>query len=553
MANLVAPKNMLEPITEKIITFSGLNRKTEFEDGEMSDMLNLTSDNYPVLTPRRPRGNYQLPNGAVKPLKLMERFERIAMIAKKSNGSVAFFYNRTEVANVTGLTEDTEMVAINTKICFFPQKTYLELVRTGSVVTAGEYGNLEADESVANAAITLNAEDARLSMNTIASAEAFAYDDAVVITGTVSYTDQEGTAHSNVSCNVACAITDVVGNSLVLPALTFNELMGEGATNIIFNGSVQRTMPKLDIVIEWNNRLWGVSNLENTVYACKLGDPKNWLYYQGTSLDSYYAQQGTDEDWTGCAAYSGHLVFFKQNNMTKIYGTAPSNYQITNTQCFGVERGSRNSVVIINDAVFYKSTIGIMVYEGGTPASISDKLNTKFRNVIAGTEGQKYYASIEKMDGSTELVVLDVERGMWHKEDSTRFEGCCTYDGRLYYIEGNSVKVINPETASENYGDYAWKAVFGPFDEYYENRKIFSKLSLRFKANESNVSASVYIALDEGSWELVKEFEQVNTDGEFIPIVPRRCDRYSIKIEGTGNCEIKSLTRRARLGTGDKL
>ena len=114
------------------------------------------------------------------------------------------------------------------------------------------------------------------------------------------------------------------------------------------------------------------------------------------------------------------------------------------------------------------------------------------------------------------------------------------------------VGIINPIVATESYDDMEWMAQFGPFDEFIENRKIYSKLSLRFKVNGPS-HVRVYIALNDGEWEMVKDFDPAVTEGHFIPIIPRRCDRYSVRIEGTGNCEIKSLTRRVRAGTGLKL
>ncbi len=565
MANLVEPVNILEPIEERIIEFKGLDRKTVVEDGEMQMMQNMTSDNYPVLSPRKPRGGYDLPPGAVKPLKIMERFERIAMIAKKANGSIAFFYHLTEVTNVTGLTEDTEMVAINNKICFFPQKTYLEIVRTGSVVATGNYGNLEASSTLSNAEVTLSNEDVRIRMHTETMAADYAYDDAVTINGTLSFTDARGDHHDNVPALASCIIEEVDGKVLILPRETFIELTGEGATNITLTGTISRTMPDLDYVIEWNNRLWGVSNVANTIYACKLGDPKNWQYFQATSLDSYYAEQGTDEDWTGCAAYSNHLIFFKQNSMARIYGTAPSNWQLANAKCYGVEAGSGKSIVVINDRVFYKSTIGIMAYDGGIPYCISDKFNDKFNNVVAGTEGRKYYASCH-FDWGNPLMVLDTEKAMWHVEDELPVEDCCTMDGRLYIVTSGAttdtgkIVVINPSTPTETYADYEWSAVFGPFDEYIENRKIYSKVLIRLLALENNTRVKVRIALDDAAIKptesnslLIADFNPASKEGEFIPVVPRRCDKYSIIVEGKGNVQIKSLTRRIRKGTGGKL
>ena len=82
MANLVSPgykrgtliNRVLPPIEERVIEFMGLNRKAVIAEGEMRDMLNLTSDNYPLLTPRKPRGAMRLPAGVIKPVQLMAKF-----------------------------------------------------------------------------------------------------------------------------------------------------------------------------------------------------------------------------------------------------------------------------------------------------------------------------------------------------------------------------------------------------------------------------------------------------------------------------------------------
>ena len=582
MANLVSPgfntsslvNEILAPNEERIIEFMGLNRRPVVDEGEMSDMWNMTSDNYPLLTPRKPRGLYALPGDAVEPLEIMTRFGKIGLIAEDSNGDIRFYFDGKKVPAVTDLGVNTRMVAINTKICFFPSKTYLEVVQNGDQVTVGSYGSLEDLAELTSVAVTISNEDARIDAGT---GHTFGYDDAVNIEGTLTYTSG-GTSHT-APCLASCIIEEMDGTSLVLPRETFIEMTGEGATNVKFTGNISRTMPNLDHVIEWNNRLWGAVNDDNTIYACKLGDPRNWQYYQGTSMDSYYAQQGTDGIWTGCAHYSNHLIFFKQNSMARIYGSAPSNFQITNTECYGVEEGSRRSVVTINDRVFYKSVIGIMGYDGGIPYCISDKLNTRYKTAVGGTEGTKYYCSAQSENGGYELMVLDIDKAEWHKEDNLRIASYCSLDNKLYYVtqgdgillcgndvicsdwllvggvseEPGTVGIVNPENAAESYSDMHWHATFGPFDEFIENRKIYSKILIRLVPVDDDCKVSVYISLNEGPWELVKAFDPVPKGGEFIPIIPRRCDRYSIKVEGQGNCSIKSLTRRVRRGTGGKL
>lgn len=577
MANLARPVNMLPPVEERIIEFKGLNRRTVVEEGEMSDMWNLTADGYPVLMPRKLRGELDLPDSVKRPLRILKRFNKIGLIAIDTDDNVSFYYDGVKINEVDDISTESIAVAINNRMCFFPQKTVIDITNLG--LQEGTYRSLEADVTLSAASVTISSADARM---VLPVGHGLKYDDAINI-HIDEYTPSGGSLVAtdfDISCIVEEVIEGISTDTIVLPVNTFIEMTGAGVTSFTITGTLKRTMHDLDFVVEWNNRLWGCSNADNTIYASKLGDPSNWNYYQGTGMDSYYAEQGTDEFFTGIAEYSGHLIFFKPNSMTRVYGTAPANYQITNTKAYGVEDGSSASILTINDTVFYKSAIGIMAYQGGIPYCISDKFNTKFKNVVAGTEGTKYYASCilnDKGESKGRVMVYDIAKRMWHAEDDLRFMNACKMGDKIYcttssanvlvcdedvicapdlmvstdFVEGTAF-VINPDTPTETYDDFEWMAQFGPYDEYIEEHKIYSKLAMRVKANGS-ASMKVYISIDEGEWEQVGDYPQVSTKGDFIPIIPRRCDRYSVKIEGKGNCEIKSLTRRVRRGSFGRL
>ncbi len=597
MANLVAPINILEPVEEQIMEFKGLNRRSYKEDGEMGDMLNLSADDYPLLSPRKSRFRVQLDSNIVKPLQIIARYGKLAMLATDASANVWFWFDGVKQSQVTGLSTSSRMVAINTKICFFPEKKYIEIIPNGNSYTIGSTGELEAEQTVTSVAFALTSDYGKFDLP---ADHGFKYDDAVTLGAAVTYKDTNAVTKTK-TVSTSCIIEAVENdNTICIAADVFELTDADTSESMTITANIKRTMGNiyLDHVIEWNNRLWGASNEDNTIYACKLGDPTNWQYFQGTSLDSYYATQGTDGVWTGVAAYSGHIIFFKPNGMCRIYGTAPSNYQVTNTKCFGVEDGSSLSVVTINDVVYYKSLVGIMAYSGSVPVCISDKLADDFANVVAGSEGSKYYATIQRKtnENAFEFVVYDIDKGVWLKEDDLKIRSSCAINNRLYVstfaggelvcsdtlycdpylVEAvtngqGDVFIVNPMERDYDYQDLAgwsynsdaniwepdyepieWKAVFGPFHEYLETKKIYSKLALRLKAVEES-SANVYIALDEGDWELVKEYPSVSTNGERIPIIPRRCDRYSIKVEGAGGCEIVSLTRHVRKGSYGKL
>ena len=201
MANLVSPGynqntligSILAPSEERIIEFKGLNRRDYVEEGEMSDMVNMTSDNYPLLTPRKLRGTYELPEHVTVPLKIMARYNKIAMIAKDDSNpaEIHFYFDGQKIDDVpaTDLTETTEMVAINTKICFFPAKTCISVLQSGGTaqIVSDSYSSLEESVTVLNEDVTLSNEDVRI---TLSGDYDFSYDDAVTIQGTLAYTPQ---------------------------------------------------------------------------------------------------------------------------------------------------------------------------------------------------------------------------------------------------------------------------------------------------------------------------------------------------------------------------
>ena len=114
--SLVAPVYRFNPRQERILEFKGYNRKAVIDDGEMRDMYNLSSDEYPCLSQRKPRAVYN--EGFEKPTAMITKNKKLAVI---SNGQ--FCYDGIIYPSLK-LSNETQMVAINSKICFFPEKKY---------------------------------------------------------------------------------------------------------------------------------------------------------------------------------------------------------------------------------------------------------------------------------------------------------------------------------------------------------------------------------------------------------------------------------------------
>lgn len=352
---------------------------------------------------------------------------------------------------------------------------------------------------------------------------------------------------------VSAVIQAIAANSITLNDNAFNDTQGAQIIDkqIDFTKvTINRDCPSLDFVVEWNNRLWGCNSKDNTIYASKLGDPTNWQFYQGTSLDSYAAEQGSDGRWTGIGKFSTHLIFFKEDCIHKVYGNYPAEYQIVTQVCSGCEEGSDKSIVTMEDGVLYKSRRGIMGYSGGIPSLISREFgNARYSEAIAGTDGHKYYVSMLDKSNKPHMFVYDAELEMWHKEDELRPTGFEWYDGKLCYIGVDDY--INYIDADEGSESIEWMAEFGPLDEYVEEQKIYSVIKLRYKLSAGS-SMKIEMSVDESDWEEVEVIETDVDQSDVVEVIPRRCDRFGIRVSGTGHCEIKTLTREFRQGSGAK-
>lgn len=314
------------------------------------------------------------------------------------------------------------------------------------------------------------------------------------------------------------------------------------------NVVVSRDVPALEYICEDSNRLWGV--VGNTIYASALGDPFNFYYYDLLSIDSYAIAVGTEGDFTGCIGFGGGVLFFKENCVHKIIGSYPAAYSLYTYTINGVQPGSSKSLVKINETLYYKGTQGVYVYSGGTPTLISDNLGIKkFTGAVAGTDGSRYYISM--MDGSTNkwgLYVYDVLRGIWMREGETQVVDFAYLGSALQFLDAVDKKSYKTGQVYTEEPALVWSATLCPFNEVVQNRKGYSKLYLRIELS-TGATMKVEISIDSEVFTQVWASD-ANTKGTvMIPIIPTRCDKFSVRLSGTGLCKVNSFVREFTLGS----
>lgn len=346
-------------------------------------------------------------------------------------------------------------------------------------------------------------------------------------------------------------IKGIVHNSEYLIVESINTYVQ--STGSIF---LKREIPKMDYVVSCNNRLWGCrygtdndGKFVNEIYASALGDGRNWHKFLGISTDSWSANVGCSGAFTGAVCMDTHPVFFKEDAIIKVFGDYPSEFCFTENKQRGIEKGSDKSAVFVNDDLYFKTYNGIVRYDGGVPVNVDRDLgDVKYKNAIAGTIDDRYFVSMENENGDRELLVYDTAQRIWHKEDCIDIKSFSRCGGELYFLaegEGDGKSHVyssraNGRTLSENKVDWLFETA--PQGYSVPGHKYVSSLQIRMECDD-DTAAEISIQYDgDGIWHREKSLYG-KCGNVTVPIRPRRCDSFKIRMSGSGNVRIISLIK----------
>jgi hypothetical protein len=312
---------------------------------------------------------------------------------------------------------------------------------------------------------------------------------------------------------------------------------------------IEREIPKLDFICESNNRLWGCSNGDNTIYISSWGDPTNFYLYKGINTDAGAIPLASTGLFTACVRYGDAVLFWKEDKLHKVLGTNALDHDVYTYDIDGVQGGGDRSLAIINETLYYKGVHGIYAFGGGTPRLISSAFgDRRFDGGAGGGYGNRYYFSAS--DGERDyLFVYDVLLGMWVLEDDVRVRRFFRMDGDELYMltEGGEVYLCD---AGESETGIEWFVQFTPFYETIEGRKSYSRIKLRVEVPQGSYMA-VSVRCDGGRWHECGKIVGKNAGVIPVAIPINRCDKFEIKLSGKGKCTILSMLREFYL-KGDK-
>ena len=578
----------LRPIASRTLwteQFTGLDRRPRTYDGAFEAMGNMTGENWPLLCSRKKRG---IVAELEQPLGMMS-MEKLAWI----DGNTLYYGGEpTPITNLS-LEEKMlpkQMVSMGAYLLVFPDGVYCNTVDMNDHGSINRLYSSPVGQSVRFSLCTLEGQEYPRSAMTVSSSEPEEPEPGDYWLDTsesthILYTwNGEWTAVSSVYIRIEApgigaglkaedgvtlsgicfsgdsdavkAQFDLLNNTHLVQAVGEDYLVIAGVIDqnyVQTSGPIRadRKAPALDFVIECNNRLWGCRYGEqdgetvNQIYACALGDFKNWRKFAGTSQDSYFVHLGSDGPFTGAAAHRGTPCFFKENCLHRIYGEIPANFQMQATQCEGVNPGSGGTLLSMNGMMYYLSAHGVQRFDG-LPECVGKALGQdRLYSGAAGGMNGTYYLSVQESSDSWSLYVLDTQKGIWHRQDDTHALAFAALNGEMYMLcQNGTLFALHGTAGTPEPDEVTWYAETAEMGYEYPEHQYLSRFLLRLQL-ETDAECRFLVQYDsDGIW---LERGGLRGNGKanlsLIPIVPRRCQHMKIRLEGKGGLRLYGLAR----------
>ena len=546
---ILSNRNGLKNTRNMLRVFGGLNETYSCTEAEYSAGINFSARNFPALSTRLPRRKLR----EEADLNGMYHLNGLLTVCGRD---LVYTPDDTDEMEVTlkDAVENSKktLVGIGTKILIFPDKLAFDTASRkvsalgavwsgkntsvefapcdaeGKVYEVSGCGPAEPDKPT-DGQLFLRVEDPEKPWSSESTLEVYSEASgnwsAVVL-------DYCRISAKGVGTDFAAEDTVTLTGSAAEQAGQWNELDGSVSREFVSAEVVEleRRVPDMDYLTECDNRVWGCSNKENVIYACKLGDPTNWFSYRGIAADSYAVTVGSDGAFTGAATCMGYALFFKENTLHKLYGSKPSDFQLSSLRCRGVAKGAARSLCVINETLYYLSPDGVMAWDGSIPTKVSTALDpARLRNVksaLGGALDGRYYLHLVRGSGEAQavrLLVYDTERGLWQEEDVCSYEMAGS-GGQLYLWDGKAIWAADADR-EEN-----WQQAGGIED------------GVSFELVSGNIGLDSPEELYLSRLTLRRCFD--------VPFVPRRCGSLRFRLKGRGQLTLRSLTRTSAAAKG---
>ncbi len=516
--------------------FTGLNQRDKISDTELTDMVNMSADAIPALSPREPRKFVANVAGATAVC--APEYTGGELSAFTGVRGTAFYYNGNAIDG--SLTEGTKSIAdFNGKICIFPDKVYYDYMPnpdTGEI--SGKLVSMEKNLTVSGAKFYSSYNEVTGDYTSYISASGAGFDgnfsvgDSIVISGSSKSKNNtriiSGRKDFAADSDIVSVVVEKVTSTRIDLVLHNKKGGKETFDNVTETKDItlRIAIPDMDHICVHNNRLWGTATSGECVYASKLGDCTNFYSYAGLSDDSWYGSVGTGGGFTGICSYRSAVVAFKRGCIHHIYGDAPVNFSMPKQTAGGCI--DAKSICEVGGILYYLSYDGFKAYSGGEPYDISPKLKHRYISCASGSDGRRYIASAVRESGEGDVLVYTPDVDVWVREDDTAFVDFCSYNGEVYGITANEMYKVRGGSEAVK-----WSATSKRLTYNAVEHKGLSCMWIRADMKEGS-ALRVLVSKDGGKFELCREVAEAGFLVHRIPVRFGKCESFRVMLEGEG-------------------
>lgn len=316
-----------------------------------------------------------------------------------------------------------------------------------------------------------------------------------------------------------------------------------------------KVIPDMDYICSSNNRLWGCSSKNRTIYASALGEPDNFYDFSGLATDSFAVPVGTADEFTGCIALPSAILFMKQHTIHKILGSYPAEYTAYDYQIDGVTKDNARTLINCNGTAVFCSEYGISTYYGSSNGTLSKDLNIDgIHEGVACYNGENYILSCKDTSGAGHLYVYDMKYNIWTKIADMYADDVIHFKDKDYIL--NEGKIYQIDSGIDLDGD--WMITFKPFietqtDRYNNrsgvfNKKRYWKIYVRIEIKKGS-TFQVEIKADNGRFHNAGRIAGDKDEVRTLYIKTDRCDKAQLRLSGHGPMTILGIERDFTIGS----
>ena len=315
--------------------------------------------------------------------------------------------------------------------------------------------------------------------------------------------------------------------------------------------SIPPSMPNLKYATVHLSRVFGVD--DDRVYASGYNDYTNWNL---DTIDEYNeanswcspSQSNTKAggNFTGITTFQNHVICFKHDFMHEIYNTK-NPFRLQDIYAEGTI--DNRTIQDVDGKLIFVSEDDVKVYTGSNPRVIGFNLNMpKYTYAVSGTDNRNYYLYCENGKSKKYLYVYDTFTDLWSEQiiENRVLSFAHNKNGMYMLCEDSNFNAYIYKMDTDDYS-HIWSFETDLITNKTVNIKHIKKLQMLVDIAK-NAKIQVYILYDDEVFDENTKakrlvYESTKTGKIPIRVKPRNTANYGFKlhVEGEGYVKLYEL------------